>query len=151
MYLAQRPCSPRATGISWTGGGSRRQKTWPGTPTRGRPTEKTVKLETCFEYLDTRDDYSVMMMMIFVIFRTVTLTDLLLRSPSFMSNARGPQESPHLSMKVLLTFIQNLLKKHLELRWPTRCTFSFVCDIYSDSIYCHFQPNADDYLHSAGE
>lgn len=81
-----------------------------------RPTEKTVKLETCFEYLDTRDDYSVMMMMIFVIFRTVTLTDLLLRSPSFMSNARGPQESPHLSMKVLLTFIQNLLKKHLELR-----------------------------------
>ena len=86
------------------------------TPTRGRPTEKTVKLETCFEYLDTRDDYSVMMMMIFVIFRTVTLTDLLLRSPSFMSNARGPQESPHLSMKVLLTFIQHLLKNHLELR-----------------------------------
>ena len=51
--------------------------------------KKTVKLETCFEYLDTRDDYSVMMMMIFFIFRRVTLTYLLLRSPSFMSNARG--------------------------------------------------------------
>ena len=31
------------------------------TPSRGRPTEKTVKLETCFEYLDTRDDYSALL------------------------------------------------------------------------------------------
>ena len=111
--------------------------------------KKTVKLETCFGYLDTRDDYSEVLWW----WWSLSFSE----QWHWLTSYWGPpalcptQEASHEERFTLVLGIERKpsfvnesfidLKKQLELRWPTRCTFSFVCDIYSDSIYCHPQPN----------